>query len=75
MVKWEEGKVTFKLDDIESISDAMRSNVLPEKGIVQIGIIAGNKSQAFKDLTFEIEKMTIDLSRRMTSPADHFLVS
>jgi hypothetical protein len=55
MVKWEKGKVAFKLGDIESISDAILSNVLPEKGTVQIGIIADKKSSV-RDLPFEIEK-------------------
>ena len=53
MVKWEDGKVTFKLDDIESISDRMRSEVLPEKGIVKIGIAEGDKP-IVQDLPFEI---------------------
>jgi len=55
MVRWEDSKVTFKLFDIESISDGVLSEVLPEKGTVKIGIVAGGKS-IVQDLTFEIEK-------------------
>ena len=55
MVKWEDGKVTFKLFDIESISDGVLGEVLHEGGTVKIGIAAGEKS-IVQDLPFEIEK-------------------
>lgn len=49
---WDEGKVTFRLKDID-ISDKESSKVLPEKGVIQIGIIAGTKA-SLQDMTFEI---------------------
>jgi len=55
MVKWEDGKVTFKLGDIESISGGVLNDALHEGGTVKIGIAAGDKS-IVKDLPFEIEK-------------------
>jgi hypothetical protein len=55
IVKWENGKVTFKLGDIESISGEVLNDALHEGGTVKIGIAAGDKS-IVKDLPFEIEK-------------------
>jgi hypothetical protein len=49
---WEKGKVTFRLKDIDT-SDKESSKVLPEKGKIQIGVIAGSKS-SLEDMNFEI---------------------
>jgi hypothetical protein len=49
---WEEGKVTFRLKDID-LSDSESKKVLPEKGKILIGVIVGNKASV-QDLPFEI---------------------
>ncbi len=49
---WAEGKVTFRLKDIGT-SDEERKKVLPEKGKIQIGVIAGSKA-SLQDMPFEI---------------------
>jgi hypothetical protein len=55
LVKWEKGKVTFKLDDIEFASDKERDNTFKKGSIVEIGVIAGKKSSV-KNLPFQIEE-------------------
>ncbi len=49
---WKKGNVTFKLGNIDT-SDKDSSKVLPKKGKIQIGIIAGSKASV-QDLPFEI---------------------
>lgn len=50
--EWEDGKVTFRLKDID-LSDSESKKVLPEKGKILIGVIVGNKASV-QDLPFEI---------------------
>jgi hypothetical protein len=50
--KWEDGKVTFQLKDID-LSDSESKKALPEKGNIMIGVIVGSKASV-QDMSFEI---------------------